>query len=95
MFKVPPKRKRMCININMYIYICISEVGGGESAAAPTGKSFRFVRACGRAGGTRARSIPVTKVDLQDDVVHLLPARWPFVASLLPRCCFCSAPPFF
>ena len=27
---------------------------GGESAAAPTGKSFRFVRACERAGG-RAR----------------------------------------
>ena len=28
---------------------------GGESAAAPTGKSFRFVRACVRAGGRRAR----------------------------------------
>ena len=28
---------------------------GGESAAAPTGKSFRFVRACERAGARAAR----------------------------------------
>ena len=28
---------------------------GGEYEVAPTGKSFRFVRACERAGGRRAR----------------------------------------
>ena len=28
---------------------------GGENEVAPTGKSFRFVRACERAGGRRAR----------------------------------------
>ena len=33
----------------------VSEVGGGESAAAPTAKSFRFVRACERAGARTAR----------------------------------------
>ena len=34
-----------------------SSIGGwgGESAAAPTGKSFRFVRACERAGARAAR----------------------------------------
>jgi hypothetical protein len=75
----------------MYILYIHTYIGGWgrDSAAVPTGKSCRFVRACGRAGGPRARSIPITKVDLQDDVVHLLPARWPFVASLLPF--FCSA----
>ena len=30
---------------------------GGESAAAPTGKSFRFVRACERAGACARREI--------------------------------------
>ena len=34
--------------VYIYIYIYISEVGGG-SLAHPTGKSFRFVRACVRA----------------------------------------------
>ena len=35
----------------------IKNIGGwgGESAAAPTGKSFRFVRACERAGTRAAR----------------------------------------
>ena len=35
----------------MYIYTCkhISEVGGRERPATPTGKSFRLVRACVRA----------------------------------------------
>ena len=43
------------IYIYMYIYILYIyirlEVGGGESFVTPTGKSFRFVRACVRASG--------------------------------------------
>ena len=37
----------------------IETIGGwrGESAAAPTGKSFRFVRACERAGARARREI--------------------------------------
>ena len=43
------------------LYVCITRIihiiggWGGESAAAPTGKSFRFVRACERAGARAAR----------------------------------------
>ena len=36
-------------------FMYISEVGGGEYVVAPTGKSFRFVRACERAGARAAR----------------------------------------
>ena len=58
----------------------VSEVGGGESAAAPTGNLFRFVGACERAGAC-ARSMAVIQVHLQDDCVRLLVAGrglWPF-----------------
>ena len=52
---VPLSDKRFW-RVAIYIYIYIYIGGwGGESAAAPTGKSFRFVRACERAGA-RARS---------------------------------------
>ena len=48
----------------------------------PTGKSLRFVRASGRAR-PRARSIPVTWVNLQDDVVRrLLRTHWLEFGSL-------------
>ena len=47
------------IYTHIYIYIYYTRIfiggWGGESAAAPTGKSFRFVRACERAGARAAR----------------------------------------
>ena len=49
--------------------MCLSEGGGLRAPAAPPGKSFRFVRACERAGG-RAReikSILFTWLHLSDD----------------------------
>ena len=41
---------QICVYIYIYIYIYI-HIGGwrGESFVTPTGKSFRFVRACERA----------------------------------------------
>ena len=50
----------------MYIYIYISEVGGG-SLAHPTGKSFRFVCACVRAvlvKSVRSENVPVNPCNL-------------------------------
>ena len=37
--------------IDIYCVCCISEVGGRKASASPIGKSLRFVRACGWAGG--------------------------------------------
>ena len=53
---------------------------GGESAAAPTGKSFRFVRACERAGGRRARD----QLRLPRGICRMI-ARGPSSPPVAPR----------
>ena len=50
-----PQNVNMYIKYSVMIIIIIIGGWGGETAAAPTGKSFRFVRACERAGARAAR----------------------------------------
>ena len=71
--------------IYIYIYICIwpqyvSEVGGG-SLAHPTGKSFRFVRACVRA--VLVKSFRNEKVDGVPCIFYLCPRE-------VVSCIFCD-----
>ena len=54
-----------CIHIYVYTHIHILEVGG----VIPTGKSFRFVRACERAGEARRNCVAA-----RSDVIRLMSA---------------------
>ena len=67
---------------------------GGESAAAPTGKSFRFVRACERAGARAARDQLWLPRGFCETNVSFFCPRVAFFTFLRicpskPKCCSC------